>query len=99
MRKISEDVRTAFRLGENFKSGNTQVISKDGDTMLLLHGNMIAHKSALAYTITTAGWNTVTTRERLNALPGVSVYQKNFELFLNDEPWDGELTMIRGMSC
>ncbi len=39
--------------------------------------------------ITTAGWNTVTTKERLNGLKGVRVSTRGGVLMLNGEPWDG----------
>tara|TARA_R100001443_G_C3336790_1_gene173606 strand:+ start:840 stop:1202 length:363 start_codon:yes stop_codon:yes gene_type:complete len=61
---------------------------------LRLHGNVIATLSNDGMTISTCGWNTVTTRERLNGLPGVHVTQRNFELFLNGEPWDGQRTKV-----
>jgi len=40
--------------------------------------------------ITNAGWQSNTTKERLNGLSGVSIYQKNFQWFLNGKPWNGD---------
>jgi hypothetical protein len=40
-------------------------------------------------TLNTGGWTSNTTKERLNGLVGVSVYQKNFQWFLNGKEWDG----------
>ena len=45
--------------------------------------------------ITTAGWNTVTTRERLNGLPNVSVIQRKGKLYLNGKEWDGEWIEVK----
>jgi len=39
--------------------------------------------------ISDGGWQTVTTKERLNGFPNVHIYQKNFQWFLNGEEWDG----------
>lgn len=70
-------------------------------TDLLLHGNIIATatkkfingKYETTITITSAGWKTVTTKERLNGLlqylEAGSIQQRNFEWYLNDEYWNG----------
>ena len=44
--------------------------------------------------ITDAGLPTVTTKDRLNALPGVSINQKNGKWFLNGKLWDGKWTVV-----
>lgn len=61
---------------------------------LKLHGNTIAELSADGLFITSAGWKTPTTKERLNGLPGVHIQQKNFQWFLNGEIWDGGFIRI-----
>ena len=75
-------------------------------TELLLHGNMIAKmvrqhiKGEYQTTIsmTSAGWKTVTTKERLNGLlhhmKAGSIQQRNFEWYLNDEYWNGDIILI-----
>lgn len=35
------------------------------------------------------------TKERLNALQGVNIVQKNFVWYLNGKEWNGELTDIK----
>ena len=40
--------------------------------------------------ITSAGWPTNTTKERLNGFNGVNIYQKDFQWYVNGEAWDGE---------
>lgn len=63
---------------------------------MFLFGNMIAVRVGNRLQITTAGWNTVTTRERLNGLPNVSVTQRKGQLYLNGKEWNGELITIGG---
>ena len=70
----------------------------DGSS-LFLHGNKIATWNDNGYepdtfSITNAGWPSVTTRERLNGLPGVHATQKNYEQILNGEPWGGQWVEI-----
>ena len=65
MRKISNEIAQAFKRGEKLTKGNTYTDGKK----VFLHSNLIAekqHPDKLA--ITLAGWPTVTTRERLNAI-------------------------------
>jgi hypothetical protein len=83
MRKVTQQAIAAFTNGKNFKDGNTEVQSGDGITHLLLHGNAIARKDAVALSINLCGWNTNTTRDRLNGLAGVSLSTKQGQAFLN----------------
>ena len=97
MRKITQDAIRAFENGLDFKRSNTEVVVCDQDKyrVLILHGNVIAKmdwKGDLF--ITSAGWKTTTTKERLNGLPNVHIVQKNFEWFLNGEWWDGSLIKV-----
>lgn len=99
MRKITEDAIRAFRNGTNFKRGNTRVIQYScGTCVLLLHGNLIAKcrrgDISEPLEITNAGWNTTTTKERLNGFPTVNIVQKDFQWFLNGEAWDGGLIRV-----
>tara|TARA_R100001377_G_scaffold83946_2_gene66436 strand:+ start:2589 stop:2885 length:297 start_codon:yes stop_codon:yes gene_type:complete len=91
MRQITREAIWAFRYGKTFKKGNTSVeISEGGTHTLKLHGNTIAQYSNRGELwVTTSGWNTPTTKERLNGIHGVDIIQKNFEWFLNGKPWDG----------
>lgn len=58
---------------------------------LKLHGNIIAvFNSAHGLYITAAGWKSNTTKERLNAIPGVSIQQKCGVWYLNGKEWDGK---------
>lgn len=89
-RKVSEQIINAFYSGRKLKVGNTET---DGKTVWL-HGNPIITKEKGRLLITISGWNTPTTRERLNAIPGVKVHVKDYSLYLNGKRWDGNWTDI-----
>ena len=96
MRKITKESIKAFYNREPFKKSNMIVENKEGKTYLKLFDNTIATLDEFnELFITTAGWNSVTTRERLNGLSGVRLGTKKEQLYLNNIPWDGKLTNIR----
>jgi hypothetical protein len=84
-RKVSKEIAMAFLNGEKKKIANS---STDGNN-LYLHGNKIAKIEGGKLFVSTAGWGTPVTKDRLNVLPNVRVTTKNFQLFLNGEKWDG----------
>lgn len=96
MRKITIDSVNAFLNRQTFKRQNMEVTSFDNSFYLKLHGNTIAvlHGDGTLM-ITDAGWQTNTTKERLNGLPNVNIHQKNFVWYLNGEEWNGNLTQIK----
>jgi len=97
MRKITEESVDAFMNARRFKKSNTEVEVKPNVTILKLFGNEIAYRyndPRRTLSITNCGWRSVTTKERLNGIPGVSIYQRDHEWYLNDKPWDGELTDV-----
>ena len=61
---------------------------------MFLHGNKIAEKRDGALWITNAGWNTVTTKERLNGLDGVTIFQRKHVWYLNGKEWCGEWVTV-----
>lgn len=82
MRKVTETIAHALLNGEGRTVSNT---STDGESVWL-HGNLIArltnHRTELELTL--AGWNTPTTRERLNGIMEVfginsRFHQQNWE--------------------
>ena len=96
MRKITKESIKAFYNREPFKKSNTIVENEKGETRLKLFGNTIAILNEFnELFITTAGWNSVTTRERLNGLTEVRLGTRKGQLYLNNVPWDGKLTNIR----
>ena len=95
MRKITREAYEAFISKEPFAKSNTAVhVAEDGDVALFLHGNIIAKQVGGTLSITSAGYPTNTTKERLNAFPGVSIHQKKGVWFLNDIFWDGSWTEV-----
>ena len=96
MRKITKESIQAFYNREPFKKSNTIVENIEGVTKLKLHNNTIAKLDENdELFITTADWNSVTTRERLNGLSGVRLGTSKGQLYLNNVPWDGELVNIK----
>jgi len=85
MRKISELARNAFYNGNDFRKDNTRVEHNFSNNFsyLYLHGNCIAKKDNNKLYVSHCGYITNTTKERLNSLYGVSIYQKNYVWYLN----------------
>lgn len=92
MRKITNESAQAFYLGENYNKDNTSVL---GDTFYL-HGNLIAQKKEelingfkeVSLTLYTQGWETTTTKERLNGILNWfnkgGIFQKNYKWYFQD---------------
>lgn len=79
MKKITENAVNAFLARGKFNSKNTRVETVNNESFMFLFGNLIARIDCNDdLYITDAGWATDTTKERLNALPGVHICQKNF---------------------
>ena len=96
MRKIEQDMNTAIRYRRNFSKANTSVRcfkNRDGITTemdVFLHGNHIASLDTATHklTIKDGGWQSVTTKSRLNALldefvPSMGVFQKNWDWYFS----------------
>jgi len=90
-RKVSEQAVNALLYEVPFKKSNTRVTVEPGVITLLLHGNAIMRKVPNGpIEVSTGGYNSVTTRERLNALPGLSVRQHKGDLYLNGYLWEDQ---------
>ena len=97
MRSITNKAIQAFKSARNFRNGNTEVQSHNDATHLFLHGNAIAcHIDGEGLSINLCGWNTPTTRERLNGLPGVRLHTKQGQAFLNGNPIDSNKWIFVG---
>ena len=93
MRKVEQQMNEAILNRKDFFKGNTSVenyITETGarEAVVKLHGNHIATVGDTLQ-ICDAGWQTVTTKSRLNALcnefaEGCYVFQRNFDWFLGD---------------
>ena len=103
MRKIEEAMNRAINTGRNATIGNTTVIHADDTHMeVALHGNRIAQRVHMNGTtkwyISLAGWNTSTTKSRLNAIlreqlgPRYSIYTKRGTVLLADAAGTTELS-------
>jgi len=92
MRKIEQQMINAITNGENFSKDNTMVrINGLGGYIqeVCLHGNLIIRGSRGNYQISLAGWDTVTTKSRINAFlsmvaPNYRIYTKNHTTYLSD---------------
>jgi hypothetical protein len=89
MRKIERLMNKAITEGKDFKLDNTEVVSCTNVSDVFLHGNLIARIGETWIELFDGGWQTATTKSRLNAIlaeygcPGECVFQKNFQWFIN----------------
>ncbi len=89
MRKIETLMNAAILEGRNFTMGNTSVMHEDGVANVFLHGNKIAEVGDNFVTLFDGGWQSSTTKSRLNAIlqrhaiKGECVFQKNFKWFVH----------------
>ena len=98
MRQITKQAIEAFMDARPFKKSNTEVEVLPNVTILKLFGNRIAFRyndPDNTLSVTNCGWFSNTTKERLNAIPGVSIQKKNFEWYLNGEKWNGTLIDVK----
>lgn len=66
---ISTEAAQAFIARRPFRRGNTEVVASRCRALLLLHGTIIGENSeAHGLHLTMAGWGTMTTAARLNAV-------------------------------
>ena len=88
MRKIERQMNAAITAGKDWKNANTEVLNVDGISYVYLHGNLIAEVDDNGIKLYDGGWQSNTTKSRLNAIlsehgiAGEGVYQKNFEWFI-----------------
>ena len=107
MRKLERQMNFAVSNKGNWAGSNTQVLYNDSTncSSIYLHGHQIAtvDHNLKAVKLSSCGYETVTTKSRLNAILqevkyGCSVFQKNFNWFVsyNDETasfWDGMILL------
>ena len=101
MRKIESQMIAAINSSKNWQSANTSVhFNEESNTSIVrLHGNKIAEVTDDSMTIFDGGWQTVTTKSRLNALINEfcnavtdGVFQKNYQWFVTDNNVTKEFT-------
>ena len=88
-----------------FSSGNTTVVQNDRDMEVFLHGNHIATlcKISMDLRLFDGGWQSVTTKSRLNALldefgGGDRVIQKDFAWYLVSNLDNSRRAFFSGMT-
>ena len=92
MRQIERDMLSAIKLGKCWRKANTEVYTNDNSASLVyLHGNHIATVTDDNVTVFDGGWQTNTTKSRLNAIinefcDGLTdgVFQKDYEWLIKD---------------
>ena len=90
MRKIESEMTSAISRHADWKKANTSVHynAEEGVSIVRLHGNKIAEIGDDFMTIFDGGWQSVTTKSRLNAIfadfcnPGEGVFQKAWQWFV-----------------
>ena len=93
MRKIETQMNNAISEGTDWKTANTRVETVDGVSSVYLHNNLIAEVDDDSMKLYDGGWQSNTTKSRLNAIlsehgvTGEGVFQKNFEWFIR--LWNG----------
>ena len=89
MRKIESLMNTAIAQGKDWKLDNTEVVSYTNSCDVFLHGNLIARIGETWIELFDGGWQTVTTKSRLNAIldangcGGERVFQKKGQWFVS----------------
>ena len=93
MRKIENKMIQAIKSKSCFSLDNTRVdyVASENISEIFLHNNLIAyykHDDDSMY-ISSCGWESNTTKSRLNALLdtffyGVGIFQKNWQWFISD---------------
>ena len=92
MRQIEREMISAIKLGKCWHKDNTEVYTNDNSASLVyLHGNHIATVGVNYVEIFDGGWQSNTTKSRLNAIINglcdgrmFGVFQKNYKWFIKD---------------
>lgn len=93
MRKIETQMNNAISEGTDWRTANTRVETVEGVSFVYLHNNLIAEVTDDSIKLYDGGWQSNTTKSRLNAIlsehgvSGEGVFQKNFEWFIR--LWNG----------
>ena len=101
MRKIEAQMNQAINDRIDWSSGNTRVEYEQGNEIsrVYLHGNLIAEIGKGFIRLFDGGWQSNTTKSRLNALlvehgeEGDRVFQSNFDWFLSMNTTQGITTV------
>lgn len=99
MRKIERQMNAAIRERRDWQSANTRVEFEQGNSIsrVFLHGNKIAEIGDNFIRLFDGGWQSNTTKSRLNAIlqehgeRGDCVFQKKFQWFV-------QMNTVQGLS-
>lgn len=88
MRVVEEKIIAAIRKGKSMKCGkNDKVVAYSEGAIVFLHGHAIAKVTDKEVSFSSCGWQTVTTKSRLNAILGTFAHshitQRDFAWYLN----------------
>jgi hypothetical protein len=86
VRKVTSSIVRAWQQGKSKTVSNTHT---DGESIWLWGNKIVRTLASGEVQVSTSGWNTLTTRERLNGICGQRVTQCRGQLFMGSEPWDG----------
>ena len=100
MRLIERQMNAAITAERDWHKDNTSVVNIDGVSEVRLHGNLIAKVADTWVQIFDGGWQTVTTKSRLNAIlrthgTGEGIFQKNWNWFISTS--EGTVEFESGM--
>ena len=88
MRLIERQMNDAITREVDWHKDNTSVVNIDGVSEVRLHGNLIARVGDTFLELFDGGWQSNTTKSRLNAIlrehgaPGEHIFQKKWEWFI-----------------
>lgn len=98
--KISKAAAQAFIERRPFRRDNTEVVISPSCSVLKLYGNVIGENSeSRGMHLTMAGWGTMTTAARLNAVTmalglGIRWFRKNLEWYYGDRVLESENEVV-----
>ena len=105
MRKIEQDMNRAIRYRQTMSKQNTSVRCYREEIEVRLHGNLIGTVDTASnqLRIFDGGWQTVTTKSRLNALcdefaTGMGIFQKDWVWYVSDRLTGSVVPFISGMT-
>ena len=92
-------MNAAITSGKDWQLANTKVVHQDGVAFVFLHGNNIAQIGDNFIRLFDGGWQSNTTKSRLNAIlgvhgePGDCVFQKQWQWFVQMNTAQGLTTV------
>jgi hypothetical protein len=101
-RQIERQMNDAILNSKDWSKDNTQVVNIEGVSFVYLYSNLIAMVADTWLELFDAGYQTATTKSRLNAIlsahgNGEYVYQKNFNWFIStnngEVPFNGNIKL------